>query len=84
MKDRMPMLRFLLCCMFACALLPVKGQGELVVDWSAYAKDTVMPVFVHSVDLGYDHGYDYTVEIEYPEFILYNLAFPFQCIQDDF
>ena len=69
MKDLMPMLRFLLCCMFACALLPVKGQGELVVYWSAYAKDTVMPVFVHSVDLGYDHGYDYTVEIEYPEFI---------------
>ena len=59
----------MLLCALALALLPVKAQSELVVDWAAYAKDTVAPVFVHSVDLGYDHGYEYTATIEYPEFV---------------
>ena len=65
----MSMFRYMLLCALALALLPVKAQSELVVDWAAYAKDTVAPVFVHSVDLGYDHGYEYTATIEYPEFV---------------
>ena len=40
------------------------------IDWAAYAQDTVMPVFMHSVDLGYDHAsYEYTASIEYPELV---------------
>ena len=50
------------------AWVSAKAQSELEVDWSLYAKDTVMPVFTHSIDLGYDHaGREYTAAIEYPE-----------------
>ena len=49
-------------------LLPTWAQGEMEVDWAAYAQDTVVPVFTHSIDLGYDHaGREYDVAIEYPE-----------------
>ena len=51
------------------ALLPTKAQGEMEVDWSAYAQDTVMPVYMHSVDLGYDYAQEYTAVIEYPELV---------------
>ena len=44
-----------------------KAQSELEIDWAAYAQDTVMPVFVHSVDLGYDCDGAYGATIEYPE-----------------
>ena len=50
------------------AWVSAKAQSELEVDWSLYAKDTVMPVFTHSIDLGYDHARrEYTAAIEYPE-----------------
>ena len=37
------------------------------IDWSVYAQDSVLPVFLHSVDLGYDCDGTYRVAIEYPE-----------------
>lgn len=50
------------------ALLPMKAQDELVVDWASYAQDTLLPRFTHSLDLGYDHiGREYSVNMEYPE-----------------
>lgn len=49
------------------ALCPVEAQGEMEIDWSVYAQDTVLPVFTHSVDLGYDCAGAYTATIEYPE-----------------
>lgn len=51
------------------ALLPAKAQGEIEIDWSVYAQDTVVPVFVHSIDLGYDCSGVYTAAIEYPELV---------------
>ena len=48
-------------------LLPCKAQNEIDIDWSIYAQDTVMPLFTHSVDLGYDCAGEYSVSIEYPE-----------------
>ena len=59
---------YILSCLLALALLPLKAQGELVVDWTCYAQDTVAPIYTHCADLGYDHqGRDYSVSIEYPE-----------------
>ena len=49
------------------SLLPCGAQHEIEIDWSAYAQDTVMPMFVHSVDLGYDCVGAYSATIEYPE-----------------
>ena len=37
------------------------------INWSAYAQDSVVPVFAHSIDLGYDYDGTYNVAIEYPE-----------------
>lgn len=60
--------RYILTYLLALALLPLRAQSELVVDWTSYAQDTVVPIYVHCIDLGYDHqGRDYTVSIEYPE-----------------
>ena len=62
------MTRYLLLPILLLALLPAKAQNELEVDWATYAQDTVMPVFTHSIDLGYDHAvHTYSVAIEYPE-----------------
>ena len=62
------MTRYLLLPILLLALLPAKAQDELEVDWATYAQDTVMPVFTHSIDLGYDHAvHTYSVAIEYPE-----------------
>lgn len=60
-------LRYKLLLLFSVVLLAGRAQGEIEIDWSAYAQDTVAPVFVHSIDLGYDCAGDYSVEIEYPE-----------------
>ena len=49
------------------ALCPVRAQGEMEINWSAYAQDSVVPVFAHSIDLGYDYDGTYNVAIEYPE-----------------
>ena len=49
------MTRYILTFLLTLALLPIQAQGEIEVDWSAYAQDTVVPVFTHSIDLGYDH-----------------------------
>ena len=62
------MTRYILTLLLTLALLPIQAQGEIEVDWSAYAQDTIVPVFTHSVDLGYNHtGHEYAVTIEYPE-----------------
>ena len=60
-------MRNILLLLFLCALLPAKAQGEMEIDWSVYAQDTVLPVFTHSIDLGYDYSGAYTAAIEYPE-----------------
>ena len=56
-------------CILALALLPARAQSEMEVDWAAYAQDTVAPVWMHSIDLGYDHRHEYTAAIEYPELV---------------
>lgn len=61
------MIRYILLSICALLLLPTHAQSEIEVDWSAYAKDTIMPVFVHSVDLGYDYAGTYSATIEYPD-----------------
>ena len=58
----------LLWCVCALALLPAKAQGEMEIDWTVYAQDTVLPVFMHCIDLGY-HAQEYTADIEYPELV---------------
>jgi len=63
----MKTIRHILLLLSLCALLPTKAQGEMEIDWSVYAQDTVLPVFTHSVDLGYDCAGAYTAAIEYPE-----------------
>lgn len=63
----MTKMRYILLPLLTLCLLPCKAQGEIEIDWSAYAKDTVMPVFTHSIDLGYDCAGDYHATIEYPE-----------------
>ena len=49
------------------SLSPCWGQHEIEIDWAAYAQDTVMPTFTHSIDLGYDCAGTYSATIEYPE-----------------
>lgn len=62
------MTRYILLFLLTLNLLPTKAQGEIEIDWTAYAQDTVVPVFTHNIDLGYDHnGHQYHVAIEYPE-----------------
>lgn len=61
------MMRYILLWMLVFALLPIKAQGEMEINWSVYAQDTVLPVFTHSIDLGYDCSGTYTAAIEYPE-----------------
>ena len=63
----MTKMRYILLPLLTLCLLPCKAQGEIEIDWSAYAKDTVMPVFTHSIDLGYDCTGNYRATIEYPE-----------------
>lgn len=62
-------MRYILLSLLTFALLPVKGQKELEVDWTIQAQDTVIPEFVHSVDLGYDCAGTYHAAIEYPELL---------------
>ena len=59
--------RYTLLVLFFAVLSAVKAQGEIEIDWSAYAKDTVVPTFTHCVELGYDYEGEYSVTIEYPE-----------------
>ena len=62
------MKRYISSLLLTLPLLPLWAQGEMEVDWAAYAQDTVAPMFTHSIDLGYDHArYEYDVAIEYPE-----------------
>ena len=62
------MTRYIALCLLIFSLLPTKAHDEIKIDWAAYAQDTVVPVFTHSIDLGYDHiGHEYSVAIEYPE-----------------
>ena len=64
------MMRYVLISIMMLALLPVRAQGEMEVDWAAYAQDTVLPLFTHSIDLGYNHvGREYQAVIEYPELL---------------
>lgn len=63
----MSKIRYILLSILLLTLCSVKGQGEMEVDWSAYVQDSVLPVFEHSVDLGYDCDGVYSVAIEYPE-----------------
>lgn len=63
----MKTIRHILLLMLVTALLPVRAQGEMEIDWSVYAQDTVLPIFTHSVDLGYGCSGTYTATIEYPE-----------------
>ncbi len=64
----MTTIRYILLTLLTLSLLPLRAQDEIEVDWTAYAQDTVIPTYTHSMDLGYDHaGYEYTVAIEYPE-----------------
>ena len=67
MKGHLQIIRYVLLCVLTLTLLPIKAQGEVEVDWVTYAQDTVVPVFVHSIDLGYDYAQEYTAVIEYPE-----------------
>ena len=69
MNKLMSIVRYLLLCVLVLSLLPTKAQGEMEVDWAAYAQDSVPPLFVHSIDLGYDHSQEYTAVIEYPEWV---------------
>ena len=64
------MVRYILFSLLCLLCVTTRAQGEMEIDWSAYAQDTVMPVFMHSIDLGYDHvSYEYTAAIEYPELV---------------
>lgn len=64
------MMRYVLISIMMLALLPVRAQGEMEVDWAAYAQDTVLPLFTHSIDLGYNHvGREFQAVIEYPELL---------------
>ena len=69
MEGHLRKIRYVLLCVLTLTLLPIKAQGEVEVDWATYAQDTVLPVFVHSIDLGYDCAQEYTVAIEYPELV---------------
>ena len=47
--------RYTLLVLFFAVLSAAKAQGEIEIDWSEYAKDTVVPTFTHCVELGYDY-----------------------------
>ena len=61
------MIRYILLSILILAICPGQAQREIEIDWSAYAQDSVLPLFVHSIDLGYDYAGTYAAEIEYPE-----------------
>ena len=64
------MIRYILLSLLGLVCVTAKAQGDMEIDWTTYAQDTVVPVFMHSIDLGYDHvAYEYTVAIEYPELV---------------
>lgn len=63
----MTMIRYILLSILILAISPGQAQREIEIDWSAYAQDSVLPLFVHSVDLGYNHAGTYAAEIAYPE-----------------
>ena len=69
MNRLMSTIRYILLCVLALTLLPIRAQGEMEVDWAVYAQDTVPPLFVHSIDLGYNYAQEYTAVIEYPELV---------------
>lgn len=60
-------IRYILLCVLALTMSSVRAQREMEVDWAVYAQDSVVPVFRHIVDLGYDCSGTYTAAIEYPE-----------------
>ena len=66
---KMKTMRHLWICILAFTLLTANAQGEIAVNWSAYTQDTIIPVFTHSIDLGYNHEYEHSVSIEYPELV---------------
>lgn len=62
------MTRYIALCLLIFSLLPTSAHDEIKIDWATHAQDTVVPIFTHSIDLGYDHvGHEYSVAIEYPE-----------------
>ena len=64
------MIRYILFSLLSLLCVTAKAQGEMEIDWATYAQDTVVPTFMHSIDLGYDHAsYEYTATIEYPELV---------------
>lgn len=63
----MTMIRYILLSLFILAICPGQAQRDIEINWSTYAQDSVLPLFVHSVDLGYKHEGTYTAEIAYPE-----------------
>ena len=63
----MTKIRYILLSILILAISPGQAQREIEIDWSAYAQDSVLPLFVHSVDLGYNHAGTYAAEIAYPE-----------------
>ena len=64
----MPILKHILLCLLLIGFSPTKAGKEITIDWSIYAQDTIVPIYTHSIDLGYDHiGFEYSASIEYPE-----------------
>lgn len=63
------MMRYILFSLLSLWCVAAKAQGEVEIDWAAYAHDTVPPVWMHSIDLGYDHRHEYRAAIEYPELV---------------
>ncbi|MBE6268533.1 MAG: type IX secretion system sortase PorU [Bacteroidales bacterium] len=50
--------------------LLAQAQTFADIDWAQFARDSVMPRYSCSVELGEDYAlYDYTASIEYPEFV---------------
>ena len=50
--------------------LTAQAQTFADIDWAQFARDSVMPRYSCSVELGEDYAlYDYTASIEYPEFV---------------
>lgn len=67
--NTMKTMRHLWICILAFTLLTTNAQGEMAVNWSAYIQDTIIPVYTHSIDLGYNHEHEHSVSIEYPELV---------------
>lgn len=63
----MAKIRYILLLTILLSLSPCKAQYEVEIDWSAYAQDTIVPVFMYSVDLGYECSGSFSATIEYPE-----------------